>query len=88
MREDMLWDGLVYGHEHRRPDDTVEANDVLAYDMILGRPATSELCCRFRGALPIADRCHIVQQRIEPYVGDVLRIKWNANPPVEACPRD
>jgi hypothetical protein len=30
-------------HEHGRPDHAVEADDVLADDVVLGRPAVGEL---------------------------------------------
>ena len=71
------------GHEHGGPDDGVEARDVFA-DELHGRPAALELLV----VVAPADRADVVQQRVEPDVGDVGVVPRNAHAPVEALTRD
>ncbi len=67
------------GHEHGRPDDGVESSDVLA-DELHGRPAAVEL--DLVGA--VADRGHVVEQRLEPHIDHVVVIPGDLDAPVEA----
>ena len=82
--KDVLRQGLAYGHEHGGPDDAVEADDVLAHDVVLGRPAPRELSCGTLSRLAIAYGRHVVEQRVEPHVGHVALIKGQAYAPVKA----
>ena len=71
------------GHQHRGPDDGVEAQDVLADDVVRG-PAAGELL----GVGAVADRGRVVQQRVDPHVDDVRLVPRHLDAPVERRPRD
>ena len=75
--------GDARGHQHGRPDDGMEARDVLAHDVRAG-PASLEV--RFVDA--VADSGDVVEQRVEPDVEDVRRVPGNLDAPVEARARD
>ena len=68
MGKDVLGQGLADGHEHRGPNDAVEADDVLTHDVELRGPAIGQLGTGLVGVDTVADGRHIVEQRIEPHV--------------------
>ena len=69
--------GRLGAHQHRRPDDGVEARDVLADHVQVGRPPLLEQ--RRIGAE--ADRRRVVDQRVEPDVDDARRIERQRDAP-------
>lgn len=72
------------GHEHGRPNNAVEADDILTHNMELRRPAIGQLGAGLVGIDTVADGRHIVEQRVEPHVGHVALVKRNLNAPVKA----
>ena len=83
MHEDVLGQGLADGHEHRGPEDAVEADDVLADHVALRGPAMRELGHGGRVVEAVAHGGHVVEQRVKPDVGDVLVVKGHLDAPVE-----
>ena len=79
MAKYLLWQRQVQGHEDARPDDGVEADNLLAHQMDVGRPVFIEL---FR-IIQIADRSQVVGQGIKPYINNVLFINRHRNAPVK-----
>ena len=67
-------------HQHNRPNDGVETNDFLSYQMYIGRPEFFE----FFRIIHNASSGEVVHQSIEPYVHHMLRVKWHLNAPGEA----
>ena len=67
-------------HQHRRPVDAVEADDVLADDVHVDRPPAFEL--RLVGGE--ADGAEVVGERVEPHVGDVLGVPRERHAPLDA----
>ena len=82
--KDVLGQGLADGHEHGRPNNAVEADDVLTHNMELRGPAIGQLGTGLVGVDTVADGGHIVEQRIEPHVGHVALVKRDLNAPVKA----
>ena len=64
MREDALGKRQIGGHQERRPEDGVEADDLLADQVQVGGPETSSSVS--------ADRAQVRDQRVEPDIEDVL----------------
>ena len=83
MTVNVLGQRHIHAHEHCGPDDGVETNDLLTYEVnvcgpiffIIGIVVTvvEKTECR-----------RIVEERINPYVDDVLVIEVNGNAPFEA----
>ncbi len=74
----------VAGHQHRRPIDRVEPEDVLADRVDVRRPHPREPL----GSVGVAGRGDVVRQRVEPDVADVLRVPRDRHAPVERRPAD
>src|SRR5262249_1473430 len=72
------------GEAHCWPQGAVEARDVLADEMNVGRPPLLEALL----ILPVADRRDVVQQGVEPHVDGELLVERNADAPVLADPSD
>ena len=72
------------GHQHRRPDDAVEAGDVLADDVDIAGPPFLE----FRLVRAEPDAGHVVDERVEPDVDDVFGVIRELDAPREVAPRD
>ena len=72
-------------HQERRPVDRVEAHDVLADDVQVGRPVALELVAVGVGK---AGRGDVVGQRVDPDIHDVLVIAGHPHAPVEGGARD
>ena len=75
----MLIEGDPSGLQHARPVDGVRLHDILGRHMLDVGPEFLE--ARIAGA---AERRHVVEQRIEPHVGDVLVIEGQLDAPLEA----
>ena len=71
-------------HQERRPIDGVEANDILADEVDIGRPIAVEQFA----AVGITKPRQIVGQRVEPDIHDMVVAARNLDPPVEAGPRN
>ena len=87
VAEHRVGDGHPGRHEHSRPDDAVEARDVLAHEVVLHRPAGIELA----GALAlvaVADAREVRQQRVGPHVGHMALVERQRHAPVEGAARD
>lgn len=69
----------VLRHQHRGPDDRVEAEDVLADQMYVGGEGVPELL----RVLVVADRRRVVQQCVDPHVDHVLVVPRDRDAPVE-----
>ena len=84
MGEDALRRRLPGGHEHGRPVDGVEAEDVLPHQVVVDRPPPRE-------PLPVGAVAHggaVVDQGVEPDVGDVLRVPGDRDAPADRRPGD
>ena len=77
--EDGLGHFDVHGAEHGRPVDGVGGKNVLADQVIGGRPPLLE---RFV-VLPVADAGDVVDQRVEPDVADVVAVERKFDSPVK-----
>ena len=84
MGKDVFGQGFADGHEHGRPNDAVEADNVLAHDVELRGPAIGQLGTGLIGIDTVADGRHIVEQRVEPHVGHVALVERDLNAPVKA----
>ena len=67
------------GQEHERPDDAVEADDVLAHHVPDGRPVFPE----HRGIVQIPHRRGVIDQGVEPDVNHVLLVARDRDAPLE-----
>ena len=76
------------GHQKCRPVDAVEAGDLLADEVQVGRPEFLEfgLVCGIIAA--VAEGGDVVGQRVEPDVDDVLLVAGNGDAPGEAGAAD
>ena len=85
MTEDLLRQRLADAHEHRGPDDRVEAHDLLADKMHVCRPVFLVIVI---AVVAVAQGCRIIKQRIDPDVDDMPRVKIHGDAPGEGGPRD
>ncbi len=88
MREDATRRLHTRSHEHRRPDHTVEPDDVLADEVHVGGPVPVEAGRLGRVVTAVAERGDVVQQRVDPDVGDVFLRRRDRNAPRERRARD
>src|SRR3954454_6038965 len=65
-------------HQHRRPEDRVQTQDVLVDDLVGRRP---ELLGQVLALAREAEGGVVVEQRVEPDVEDVARIPGDRDPP-------
>ena len=79
---EVLVDRDARGLEHGGPVDAVGLQDVLGDEVLRHRPEGPE-------QLPVrvAERAHVVDQGVEPDVGDVLVVEGQRDPPREAGAR-
>ena len=83
--EDVLGQREVGGHQHRRPEDGVEAQDVLADDVVgRGPEPVGEVLALAREA----QRRVVVQERVEPDVEHVARVPRHRHAPRELGARE
>ena len=84
MHEHVLGHGQVRRHQHGRPEDRVELEDVLADHVIRRRPeAIGQVLPRPR----IPERGVVIEERVEPHVEHVPRIPGNRHAPLQALAR-
>ena len=88
MGLDLLRKREAGGEQEGGPVDAVEADDLLADEVEIGRPVFGEAGNVLGGIAAIADGGDVVDQRVEPDVDDVLRIVGDGNAPLEAGARD
>ena len=81
MRENVLGQRQASSHEHCRPNNAMEADDVLANEMEVGRPVLAELGFII-GA--VAQGGQVIDQSIDPHIGDMLGVEGQRNTPVES----
>ena len=56
--------------------------------MELCRPAIGKLGLGLRRIDAVTHRGHVVEQGVEPYIGDMVLVKGDGNAPVKTCARD
>ena len=81
--EDVTGQREAGGHEQRRPDDRMVAQDVLADDVVVGRPRPLE-ALRVRAESHCGD---VVLQRVDPHVHHVAQVPGDRDAPAERRPR-
>ena len=81
---DLLRQRQIERHEDARPDDRMEAHDLLADEVEVRRPVFME----FLRIVEVADRREVVRERVEPDVDDVLRVDGHGDAPVEGRAAD
>src|SRR5262245_52124940 len=70
------------GHQHRRPVDAVRLQNVLGDKMLGTWPEIAEEALSLKGR-----GTRVVEQRIEPHVGDEVRVERQLDAPSEASLR-
>ena len=85
MAVDMLGQRQLHAHEHGRPDDRVEAHDLLADKMHVRRPVLVHVVIP---VVHIAQRRHVVKQRVHPDIDHVAGVKVHGDAPGEAGAAD
>ena len=75
--------GKIGRQQKRRPVDAVEAHNLLADHVYVGRPVTRQLFLVYGIVGAEADRRHVVGQRIQPHIDDVLGIARHRYAPLE-----
>ena len=83
MAVDVLGQGHIHAHQHRGPNDGVEADDLLADEMHIGRPEGLVVAVRIF-VVHEAERRRVVEQRVDPDVHDMLGVEVNRDAPLEA----
>ena len=79
----VLGQGHIHAHQHGRPDDGMEADDLLADKMDIGRPEGLVIAV---GVLLIheAQRRGVVEQRVDPDIDNMLGVEIDRDAPLEA----
>ncbi len=78
--------GNARRHQKRRPVDAVEAADLLADQVQVGRPELFEPLPIFGRIGTIAQRRNVVGQRVQPHVDHVLLVAGHGNAPRKTRP--
>ena len=78
---DVLRKRHTHAHEHGGPDDGVEAHDLLADKVHVRGPVFLIIVVLF---VHEAERCGVVEQRVDPDVDHMARIKIDRHAPAEA----
>ena len=81
MAVDLLRQGQVQAHEHGRPDDGVEADDLLAHEVDVGRPEGLQIVVF---VVLKAQRRHVVEQGVDPHVDHMAGVKVHRHAPSKA----
>ena len=84
VAEDLLRQGHAHAHEHGRPDDGVEAHDLLADHVHVGGPVLVIIVVL---VVQEAEGRAVVEQRIDPDIDDVAGVKIDRDAPREARAR-
>mmetsp|Transcript_40765 Transcript_40765/g.70591 ORF Transcript_40765/g.70591 Transcript_40765/m.70591 type:complete len:332 (-) Transcript_40765:373-1368(-) len=95
VREDLAWQGDASTHQHARPDNAVEPDNVLADNVGTGGPVLVQWMLRgcIRGTPTHLQGIHtgeIVGQSVEPHIHHVLAVEVlrHGNAPIETGTRD
>ena len=80
MTVDLLRQRKSQSHEHDGPDNGMETNDLLTYEVNISGPVFFELAVIIR---TIAKSGDIVGKSVYPNVYNVLFIKGNGDTPIE-----
>src|SRR5690554_155784 len=83
MSIDLLGQRQIKRHQHCRPDNSMEAHYLLAYELYIRRPIAGKITISVR----IAHRCYIVGQSVDPYIDDMLGIKRHFDTPIKSSTR-
>ncbi len=78
---DVLGQGQTHAHEHGGPDDAVEADDLLAHDVIVGGPVLVKVVI---AVVVQAQGGAVVEQRVHPHVHHMAGVEVHRDAPVEA----
>ena len=81
---DHLRQRQIERHEDARPDDRMEAHDLLADEVDVGRP----ILLKFLGIVQETDRRQVIRQGVEPDVDDMIGCDRHRDAPVERRARD
>ena len=81
MAVDVLGERHAHTHEHRGPDNGVEADDLLADKVHVGGPILVVIVVLL---VHKAKRRAVVEERVDPDVNDVTRVKVHGDAPGEA----
>ena len=84
VSKNVLRHSLTKSHKHCRPNDAVEADDVLADNVHLSWPETFSHGSSLWTVIAIANSGVVVKKSIKPDVGYVRLIKRNWNAPIKA----
>ena len=93
MNENLFGQGQPHGLKHHRPIDGVKLQDVLADDVDICRPQRELIVCscwlmvesaQDSGIRKCGGDADVVDQGVEPYVGDEIGIEWQGDAPVQA----
>ena len=82
---DVLGQRHAHAHEHGRPDDGVEADDLLAHDVVIGRPV---LVVVVISVVVKAQRGAVVEQSVHPHIHHMAGVEVHGNAPAEAGAAD
>ena len=83
VSKDVLRNCLTKSHKHCRPNDTVEADDILTNNVHLSWPETLSHGSSLWTIITVANSGVVVKKSIKPDVGYVRLIKRNWNTPVK-----
>ena len=81
MAEHLLGQGHLHAHQHGGPDDGVEADDLLAHEVDVGRP---ELLIVIIFVVEEAQGGGIVEQGVHPHIDHMAWVKVHRHAPGEA----
>ena len=84
MSEHLLRKGKSQRHQEDGPVDRMETNDILSDQMQVSGPQLRKLL-RAVSIRIVPDPRDIVGQRVQPHIGNVLRIKVYRDSPLEGC---
>ena len=85
MAEALLGHWLAQAHEHGRPDDGVEADDLLAHDVHAGPPALFVIAV---AVVAVAQCGNIVGEGVDPDIDHMTGVEVHGHAPAEAGPGD
>ena len=75
----------IHSHQHRGPDYSVEAHDVLSHHVYVCGPELCEIVVRL---VHVSQSGAIIKERVYPYINDVLRVECYRYAPCERCSRN
>ena len=85
VTKDLFGQGEAHAHKHGGPDDGMEADDLLADDMDIGRPEGIQIVIF---VIHITQSGHIVEKGVDPNIDHVAWVKVHGDPPGEGGPGD